>query len=393
MWGGKTMAVGEKMTGRKSLRVLVADDDPIQRNLIAARLVGMQAEVSEAEEGLSAWSLLHADKFDLAIVDLGMPDLDGFGLIQCMRGHPRTRHLPIVVVTSRGDRAAMDAALHAGASSFLVKPIAWATFEHHLGFLLRLVRSADDAREAGQSALSAFQSLSEISTGLSQDVAAKAAVLSQEIKALKRACVANGANRDLNARTDRIAALAEGLEQCARQAGAGVPELPDVRGLAEPRADLRAVVADALQAAGITAAVGGVKLQADVPMQSVSVPGDSATFTAALRYLLQDAIIAADRGGEVNLCATIAGDGSLTIEIGGAADRVLFEPTGNWREPLDIGSKPLGRSVGPTIGLLIARTIAEAMGGSLQLTDSAELGRTARLVLPSCQIAALSSAA
>ena len=129
-------------------RALVVDDDPILRGLMRARLAGIVDEVVEAGDGLEAWQLLGANRFHLAVVDLMMPGLNGFALIQCMRGHPRTRHMPIVVVTSSDDRAAIDKALEVGASAFITKPVMWATFKAHIGHLLRLAATADAAERA-----------------------------------------------------------------------------------------------------------------------------------------------------------------------------------------------------------------------------------------------------
>ena len=85
------------------IRVLVADDDPIVRSLISQHLVELNAVAVEAEDGAVAWRLLGEQSFDLAIVDLAMPEVDGFQLIARMRGHLAMLHLPILVVTSRED--------------------------------------------------------------------------------------------------------------------------------------------------------------------------------------------------------------------------------------------------------------------------------------------------
>lgn len=129
-------------------RALVADDDPILRGLMRARLAGIVDEVVEASDGLEAWQLLLGGTFHLAVVDLMMPSLNGFALIQCMRGHPRTRHMPIVVVTSSDDRASIHRALESGASAVMAKPVAWATFKAHVQHLMRLASSAEAAERA-----------------------------------------------------------------------------------------------------------------------------------------------------------------------------------------------------------------------------------------------------
>ena len=130
------------------IRVLVADDDPIQRAEIASRLVRLNGQPIEAEDGGTAWAMLAAHGFEAAIVDLNMPNLDGFALIRCIRGYPRTRHVPIIVVSASSDSASVQAAMEAGATSFLVKPIAWTMFEQHIGFLLRLMQRGAVAQEA-----------------------------------------------------------------------------------------------------------------------------------------------------------------------------------------------------------------------------------------------------
>lgn len=137
--------------------VLVVDDDPITRNLIAAQLVQMQRRVEEAADGVEAWELLRSRAFDLAIVDLGMPHMNGYELIQCIRGHQLTRHLPVVVVTSTRNSQALNGALEAGATAFLTKPLAWSTFRPFIASLLRLTGAASVAAECAAKAVGACE--------------------------------------------------------------------------------------------------------------------------------------------------------------------------------------------------------------------------------------------
>lgn len=115
------------------------------RDLVVSRLRPLVSDVVEASDGLEAWRLLSEGTFDLALVDLMMPNLDGYALIQCVRGHPRTRHLPIVVVTSKKDATSIAQALEMGASAFLTKPVTWSAFDAHMLHLMRLSRGAERA--------------------------------------------------------------------------------------------------------------------------------------------------------------------------------------------------------------------------------------------------------
>lgn len=130
---------------RFSTRALVVDDDPIMRSLVRARLAGIVDQVVEASDGLEAWHLLSSQTFHLALVDLMMPNIDGNALIKCIRGHPPTQHMPIVVVTSNDDRHSIAQALEAGASTFMTKPLNWAVFKPHIAHLLRLSVATESA--------------------------------------------------------------------------------------------------------------------------------------------------------------------------------------------------------------------------------------------------------
>jgi CheY-like chemotaxis protein len=74
-----------------------------------------------AEDGWEAWELLGERRFDAVVTDLEMPRLDGFDLITRIRREPTLRHLPILVVSSRGSRATRERALAVGADALLPK--------------------------------------------------------------------------------------------------------------------------------------------------------------------------------------------------------------------------------------------------------------------------------
>jgi CheY-like chemotaxis protein len=118
--------------------VLVVDDDRFSRTMAASRLATLDAHLVEAENGDDAMAMIRHLNIDLAIVDLEMPGSDGFALLSCIRGHPRLKHIPVVVLTGREDREAMSQALAAGATSFLQKPLNWTAFGEHIRHLIEL---------------------------------------------------------------------------------------------------------------------------------------------------------------------------------------------------------------------------------------------------------------
>lgn len=132
---------------KRVLDILVADDDPIFRSLLVSRLRLLDGEITEAIDGGEAWALVRDRVFDLAIIDFDKPGVDGCDLARCLRTHPRTRHIPVVMCTARGDTASMRAAVEAGVSSFLIKPLNWSLFETHIRHLLSMSRATHEAEQ------------------------------------------------------------------------------------------------------------------------------------------------------------------------------------------------------------------------------------------------------
>ncbi|CAM3260993.1 response regulator [Asticcacaulis taihuensis] len=130
----------------ESARVLVADDDPILREFAMVHLATPTVEVEVAEDGLVALERLNQGGIDIALVDLDMPRLDGFELIERIRWDEQLKHLPIVVVTGREDMVAVDRAFALGATSFVVKPLNWRLLSHQLAYVLRNARAEGQVR-------------------------------------------------------------------------------------------------------------------------------------------------------------------------------------------------------------------------------------------------------
>ena len=106
-----------------SKRILVADDHAPTRSLVRAILDETQSfDIVEAETGRECLDRVQEGSFDLVLLDVGLPDLDGFSVCRQIRAiAPR---LPVVFVTARGEMEDMAAARAAGADSYIVKPIA-----------------------------------------------------------------------------------------------------------------------------------------------------------------------------------------------------------------------------------------------------------------------------
>jgi DNA-binding response OmpR family regulator len=118
-------------------RILVVDDDPILREFASVYLTTPKSEVVTVTDAAAALDMLSHEKFDIAMVDIDMPGMNGFELVEHIRAQDNLRQLPIVMVTGREDIVSIDRAYTAGATSFATKPVNWRQLSHQLRYVIR----------------------------------------------------------------------------------------------------------------------------------------------------------------------------------------------------------------------------------------------------------------
>lgn len=105
-------------------RVLVIDDGITMRLFYRTVLEGAGFEVEEATNGVEGYEKVLASRFDLLIVDINMPKMDGYAMLRAVRRDATTQGVPAVTIsTEAGDSDALKA-YEAGANYYLVKPVA-----------------------------------------------------------------------------------------------------------------------------------------------------------------------------------------------------------------------------------------------------------------------------
>ncbi|MGW0501948.1 SpoIIE family protein phosphatase [Micromonospora sp. NPDC003241] len=120
-WSDGRSGAGEIRHPGSAGRILVVDDNPDLREHVT-RLLASTWEVFTATDGVDALRLAADTDFDLVLTDVMMPRLDGFGLVAALRADPRTRYVPIVLLSARAGSAEEVAGLAVGADDYLTKP-------------------------------------------------------------------------------------------------------------------------------------------------------------------------------------------------------------------------------------------------------------------------------
>jgi CheY-like chemotaxis protein len=107
---------------REGRRVLIIDDSPDDRNLLRRTLQSAREayQVMEAGNGLEAIDVIHKAKPDLVILDLVMPEMDGFAVVESLKSNSDTRQIPIIILTGN-DLAARESAKMTGQVAAVIR--------------------------------------------------------------------------------------------------------------------------------------------------------------------------------------------------------------------------------------------------------------------------------
>ena len=129
------------------IRILVAEDNVVNRELLRELLEARGYTVSEACDGQEALHMIEQVQPELLLLDIGMPVLDGFAVIRRIRENPRLAPLPVVAVTAYAMRGDREKILNSGFDGYLSKPLNPSSLTEELDRLLtKSAQSADQDR-------------------------------------------------------------------------------------------------------------------------------------------------------------------------------------------------------------------------------------------------------
>ncbi|KAA3512150.1 PleD family two-component system response regulator [Agrobacterium rosae] len=135
-------------------RILVVDDIPTNVKLLEARLSAEYFDVLCADNGTKALAICNSEQVDIVLLDIMMPDMDGFEVCERLKANPATEHIPVVMVTALDQAADRVRGLKAGADDFLTKPVNDLQLISRVKSLVRLKTMSDELRTRAQTAKS-----------------------------------------------------------------------------------------------------------------------------------------------------------------------------------------------------------------------------------------------
>lgn len=119
------------------LRILIVDDDPILREFASVHLNSPFTTIDTACNGAEAKLMLTKAPYDVALLDIEMPKLDGFSLLEEIRADETLKQLRVIMLTGHDDIASIDRAYQLGADSFVTKPVNWRQLSYQIRYVVR----------------------------------------------------------------------------------------------------------------------------------------------------------------------------------------------------------------------------------------------------------------
>jgi CheY-like chemotaxis protein len=104
-------------------KILLVEDNEMNRDMLSRRLIRKGYEVAMAEDGVKGVEMARAGGFDLVLMDMSLPEIDGWEATRRLRAAPETQSIPIIALTAHAMAGDRDKALEAGCNDYDTKPV------------------------------------------------------------------------------------------------------------------------------------------------------------------------------------------------------------------------------------------------------------------------------
>jgi CheY-like chemotaxis protein len=145
-------------------RILVVDDDEINRDMLCRQLSRQQLEVVTAPDGATAIGMLRAQRFDILLLDLMMPGMDGFEVLKAVKGDPALFGVAVIMVSALDEMDSMARSIEAGAEDYLFKPVNPTLLRARIKSTLEKLRAEEAVRRKQR-----LESIGLLAAGIAHD--------------------------------------------------------------------------------------------------------------------------------------------------------------------------------------------------------------------------------
>jgi signal transduction histidine kinase len=411
--------IAEKIMGEpfpvveEPLRLLFVDDDPLLCEFALMHLGSACGEVSVASDGGQALSAIRQRPPDVVILDLHLPQIDGFEVLKAIRGDDVTKRLPVIVITGRDDVYSINRAFSEGATSFLVKPINWRLLAYQIRYVNRAAQNESALVERVAEVEERKRELEATSAELA--AALRAAAAASEAKSQFLATMSHELRTPMNAiigfsdilDAQRFGSLGDPRYQeyarAIRDSGshllALINDVLEFSRASSGKLELDdqefspgEVIEEAIQIVGPQAKTGDVCLERDATFADLRLRGDRRRVRQVLINILGNGVKFTPAGGRVSIGGRQDSRG-LAIVVSNTGIGIAEEDIPKVLDHFGQVDSLLTRQYdGLGLGLPLAKQLVELHGGRLDIESVIDVGTTVTITFPQERLASLAAA-
>jgi two-component system sensor histidine kinase/response regulator len=362
--------------------VLVVDDDPGNRDVLSRRLRWQGHDVTTASNGSDALQRMRKTPFDLVLLDIMMPDMDGYEVLGHIKSDERLLHIPVIMISALNDLQSVVRCIEAGAEDYLSKPFNPILLKARIDSCLEKKRCRDRETALFEQLQTNYERLQEVEklrddmrNMIVHDLRTPLTAMLVGVEMLKQ----DGA---LDAMQHEIVSIAAGGGKTLLGM---INDLLDVEKMESGSARLQydelfadVLVAGALDQVSSLALAGENALVTEIAPGLPAFAGDGNRLSRTLVNLIGNAI-KFTQGGTVTIAVTRENNESIRFAVRDTGEGIpseafarIFEKFGQ----LD------SRRVGTGLGLAFCKLAVEAHGGRIEVVSTLGVGSTFSFTIP-----------
>jgi signal transduction histidine kinase len=362
--------------------LLVVDDDPANREVLCRRLERQGHDVQTASSGRDAMRILGEASFDLVLLDIMMPEMDGYEVLGRIKSDSTLQHIPVIMISALNELQSVVRCVEAGAEDYLTKPFNATLLKARIGASLEKKRGRDRESDLFEQLQNNYKRLQELEQQrddmrnmIVHDLRTPLTALMIGIEMLEM-------DSTLSATQQEITAIAAGG---GRTLLGMINDLLDVEKLESGSTQLQyddvnaaALVAGAAAQVALLAEESRTTLATEVAADLPLFSGDAKKLTRTLVNLIGNAIKFTG-AGTVTVSAHQDGPATIRFSVRDTGPGIPAESFGRIFEKF---GQLDSRRVGTGLGLAFCKLAVEAHGGRITVESTLGAGSTFSFTIP-----------